>query len=485
MSTTRTSLFAKLFRRAPKTIRSPKPNRTRLGLTTLEAREVPAAYLSGGSLVIDGTSGPDTVTVTETTGFIACVQVVQNGSTQTFLRSSITTGQLYFRGYAGNDVFQMGCYLAAYADGGTGSDVLSGSPLGDTLIGGASDEHDAIYGNGGNDVLSGGGGPDEIRGGDGNDYVYGDAGNDTLRGGPGNDMVYGGDNDDYLYGDNNAGDAGGVGNDTLYGNAGNDVLTGESGNDKLYGGADNDILIGNEGNDWLDAGSAAEYASGGGGTDFNAYVTTVNGARYTDITQASSETCWIYASIGSLVHSGIDLSQRITYIGNDTYNVQVFHRRDINDASKGYVPVIEQVRFDGSAVATDPGRDPAQEGESWLIILHRAAVQAIGHFDPSQTLAGTHSGGADDAFGVLTGTQSTKMAPSNFTGAEQLTDLIPYSGKHLVAHTKATAGTLVGGHAYTVLGRIGDQVLLYNPWGSYQTVSWTTFSNDVSWVCIN
>src|SRR6187401_203500 len=64
----KSSPFTKLFRRTSRTIRNAKPNAaTRLGLTALEVREMPA-YLSAGALVIDGTSAADVVTVTYSAG---------------------------------------------------------------------------------------------------------------------------------------------------------------------------------------------------------------------------------------------------------------------------------------------------------------------------------------------------------------------------------------------------------------------------------
>lgn len=265
---TASKLFAKLFRRTPKTYRHPKPAaRTRLGLTALEGRDVPAV-VTDGVLVIDGTDGPDTVYVSQTipaTWYeIAKVQVVHNGTTQTFSKSLIRTDVVRFRGNGGHDSFQNAAYLYVDADGGGGRDTLSGGPMDDTLVGGTND--DSIYGNEGDDRVSGGQGADELRGGAGNDVLAGDGDNDTMRGGPGDDSVSGNDGYDLLYGDNNAGTAGGVGADRLFGGADNDVLVGEGGNDSLYGGAGADALYGNDGADrlWGDYGGAP---TGGEGDD--------------------------------------------------------------------------------------------------------------------------------------------------------------------------------------------------------------------------
>src|SRR5690349_4199061 len=162
MSATRTSPFARLFRRNPKTIRHAKPiHRAHLGLTALEARDVPA-YVSGGILMIDGTNGADTVSVSQTIPAnwyeLAKVRVVQNGVTQDFSKSLIRSSEVQFRGNGGNDVFQNTAYLYVIADGGSGRDVLRGGPMDDTLIGGTND--DVLYGGDGNDDLYGGQGAD-------------------------------------------------------------------------------------------------------------------------------------------------------------------------------------------------------------------------------------------------------------------------------------------------------------------------------------
>ena len=150
-----------------------------------------------------------------------------------------------------------------------------------------------MEGGAGDDRLYGYGGDDFLVGQDGNDFISGDGGNDT----PNRLLVR-------------------LGwrvrrrNDTLLGGSGNDGLYAGDGDDKLTGGDGIDYLTGENGNDWLDAGSAWETVDGGAGYDFNAFVTAVNGATYSDITQGSGNTCWILAAIGStaavvkICHSG-------------------------------------------------------------------------------------------------------------------------------------------------------------------------------------
>ena len=68
-----------------------------------------------------------------------------------------------------------------------GIEALTGSPLGDTLIGNDGTNH--LSGGAGGDVLSGGGGDDALSGGPGDDTLAGDSGNDTLTGDEGSDIA--------------------------------------------------------------------------------------------------------------------------------------------------------------------------------------------------------------------------------------------------------------------------------------------------------
>lgn len=76
MSAARTSLFAKLFRRTPTTIRTRKPAApVRLGLTALEAREVPAAFATldpfEGVLRVVGSDAADEIEIVRTGGQVS------------------------------------------------------------------------------------------------------------------------------------------------------------------------------------------------------------------------------------------------------------------------------------------------------------------------------------------------------------------------------------------------------------------------------
>ena len=186
----------------------PRPQtRARLGVESLDERVVPAVYTSNGHLIITGTSGSDSVTVSE--GYNKDWTVYVNGRSTSIAKSRVWANHVQFHGGAGNDYFsfstgQESLRLIAYA--GSGNDQIFGGRMGDL-----------IYGNSGNDYLSGGAG---------NDTIHGDAGNDTLLGGSGNDVLMGW-----------------AGNDSLYGNSGKDYLYGGFGADKFYVFYDNDSVF--------------------------------------------------------------------------------------------------------------------------------------------------------------------------------------------------------------------------------------------------
>lgn len=257
-----------LFPTKTGTIRNaPSDTRTRLGMTALEAREVPAS-LSGGVLMIDGTSGNDTVTVSNTTvpiflvgggvNYVAGVQVTQNGVSQSFIRGFITQDRVEFRGYGGDDYFDNNVdSMTSYADGGSGNDTLYGAAVFDDLDGGT-----------GNDTINGGQGNDRLVGGDGDDWMIGHDGDDAMLGGAGHDHLEGRAGNDHLEGESgNDTLKGGDGNDSLAGDTGNDTLMGESGNDKLAGGAGDDTLTGEAGVDHIWGGTGYDEVNGGTGAD--------------------------------------------------------------------------------------------------------------------------------------------------------------------------------------------------------------------------
>lgn len=186
-------MFAKLFNRLSRSAAKPV-RRFRPDIESLETREVPAASISSGVLVINGTSANDSVVVNPVGS--ALVKVTFNGQNQYFARSAITANKVVFNGGDGNDYFNNNlASLRVVAYGGNGNDTMYGDNNSDVLFGEAGD--DKLYGWGGNDFLYGGTGNDKLYGGAGYDYLFGQDGSDFLDAGSAGEYVNGGSGYDF------------------------------------------------------------------------------------------------------------------------------------------------------------------------------------------------------------------------------------------------------------------------------------------------
>ncbi len=187
-----------------------------------------------GDDVLDGGPGWDTVSVdTLYSGA---------GAPAAGLRLDLSNTARQDTGSAGHDVI-------------AGVEAVTGSPLGDTLIGNDGTNH--LAGGDGADVLSGGGGDDSLTGGPGDDTLAGDAGNDILTGGDGSDTA--------SYASSAAGVAARLGAPgSSSGASGNDVLNGM---ERLMGSAFADALTGDDGANRIDGGAGDDTIEGRGGRD--------------------------------------------------------------------------------------------------------------------------------------------------------------------------------------------------------------------------
>ena len=218
---------------------SPKSrNRRNLCVETLESRNLMAAIVEldvEGTLVIEGTSGDDKVSVQ---AFDDNIMVTSNGSEHLFDDTG-SISQILFRGHDGDDEFYNQTNIQSLAEGGEGNDTLQGGS-----------GVDSLYGNSGNDTLYGGNGNDKLYGGRGADILRGEQDNDELHGGRHKDVLRGGSGADILHGNQGADELrGGTGKDRLYGDGGNDQLFGNRGDDGLFGGEGDDELSGGRDDD--------------------------------------------------------------------------------------------------------------------------------------------------------------------------------------------------------------------------------------------
>jgi len=128
-----------------------------VGIATVTVN-VTASAVVGGTLVVGGTNGTDTVLISGNT-------VTINGVSQAF-----TGGKVVVYGGPGADIIGVtGGTKALEAHGGDGNDILSGGNGADILVG-----------DGGNDIIAGNGGRDLLIGGQGADLVAGLAQDDIL-----------------------------------------------------------------------------------------------------------------------------------------------------------------------------------------------------------------------------------------------------------------------------------------------------------------
>jgi uncharacterized protein with LGFP repeats len=199
---------------------------------------------------------------------------------------------------------------------------------------------------------------------------------------------------------------------------------------------------------------------------------------YTGIAQGNAGTCWILASIAEVLKTGVELSQRIVYLGNNQFRVSLFNPDNPNDRQNThYHTDTEVVTYDGTRFSADPS-------SPWSIVLQRAIIQAISHWDPSQTITNPHSGGAADALATITGHGGQDVAPTA-GGAQETVRQAWAAGRNVVLHTRGTTSTLVASHAYAFVGMTGNSVTLYNPWGFLVVVSWQTIVSDGSVFVLN
>ncbi|MCA9074244.1 MAG: hypothetical protein KDA93_04360 [Planctomycetaceae bacterium] len=202
--------------------------------TSTATAVVTGVGVNGGTLQIVGSAEDDRATVSRSLdgGYVVYTDFVD--------------GSWSFRKFTAAQVNDIEVVLCE------GDDVLTLLPLLEVPA--------TIRGDGGNDRIDAQGATQaEVLGGTGHDLIFGTPGDDILDGQAGNDIIHGGRGDDRLFGR--------VGNDSLYGNAGNDYLSGGAGSDSMYGNAGDDLLSGGSGNDWMFAGWGNDIMYAGTGDD--------------------------------------------------------------------------------------------------------------------------------------------------------------------------------------------------------------------------
>lgn len=196
-------------------------NQVRLGVTTLEARDVPAVFanFSSGTLTVtiaDGNSGPaGSVLVTPNhygNHHTADIAGDFNGSNPRVRVNGIAiTRDNSPVGIHPNspNLVRTNEIKRIVVNGSNSADLIrldlmeksqDWRDLNGQITVNAKGGDDTIRGSKFSDKLFGGSGNDRLEGRDGNDFLYGEAGNDTLVGGNGNDTHDGGAGTDKVIG---------------------------------------------------------------------------------------------------------------------------------------------------------------------------------------------------------------------------------------------------------------------------------------------
>lgn len=139
--------------------------RTRLGVESMEVREVPAILSAanvGGTLTVKCDAADDVVMVSGAAGILVLYENNQ-------VYGAFNASGINIDGGDGDDILQNYSLVGMRAHGGKGDDQIVGGIVHDRLYG--DDGNDILWGKGGSDALFGGAGVDQLYGGDGNDYL--------------------------------------------------------------------------------------------------------------------------------------------------------------------------------------------------------------------------------------------------------------------------------------------------------------------------
>src|SRR5262249_19213254 len=131
------TLMTSLHRPSSKTTR-PAPRAARPALESLEQRDLMAASIGPSGIVIQGTAGNDSASVSERTDWWGnrYFDVTLNGTKTTFWSGSLPGNSVTFSGLDGNDTFANNTSsLRAFAYGGNGNDTIYGGINSDYLSG--------------------------------------------------------------------------------------------------------------------------------------------------------------------------------------------------------------------------------------------------------------------------------------------------------------------------------------------------------------
>ena len=155
-----------------------------LSLAILPASIVSAQVNSRGTLLVEGTGGPNTISFTLDEGDL--VVVVDNVESRFDLAQ---VNEISVSAFGGDDTVVNETHIAMTVSAGPGDDYIVGGSGDDILLGQSGE--DSLFGRDGQDELDGGIGTDFLSGGNGDDQLLavGSNGLDVMFGGAGDDRL--------------------------------------------------------------------------------------------------------------------------------------------------------------------------------------------------------------------------------------------------------------------------------------------------------
>ncbi len=201
-----------------------------VSITVMPVNDAPTiSVTAGGSCSSSGASGTMNLTVADVDGDSVSISGASSNT------SLVAKNAIVLDGSSGNRTVTITPTVKKSGTATitlTASDSHGGSALITITIYVGTDKADTMTTANSTDMVLGLGGDDKLTGGNGIDLICGGAGSDTLDGGSGDDTL-----------------DGGSGNDILLGGAGSDILRGADGNDQLTGGQGPDSFSGGAGTD--------------------------------------------------------------------------------------------------------------------------------------------------------------------------------------------------------------------------------------------
>lgn len=368
-----------------------------------------ATYLFGSITAEQAAAFNPAVDVLIITGSAASVQVIDNGTSTTFVQGDNTvTVNAAIRSLTSTSIVAS-----------DGSKFTFGDDSVDVVLDDAARVFDDIAGSqdealtGGADQLWGFGGSEIVRATaahGGNDLYYGNVGSDQFlanaaSGNVGTDTIYGGQDADVIdyawaAGGFNAG-AAAAGAIVAYGNLGNDSIAGTAGADTVFGGQGDDLIAGNAGNDELHGNLGDDVITGGAGNDViygnqgaDTITATVGDGNDTVYGGQDADTITYTGAGAALLYGNMGADTIVATANNDT--VYGGQDNDVIDGAAGHDVLFGNLGADTITVGAGNDTVHGGDGDDVIVLNH------VGEYGDNATLL--TGGGAASAALRTTGT---------------------------------------------------------------------------------